>query len=139
MYQLNGGCHCGNISVQVELPSASSTYSPRACDCDFCVKHGAAYISDPQGALRIRIVDERQRGTYLQGNEIAEMLLCTRCGVLIGALYHSGGNTYATLNARTIAGDPIFAPEQTISPKRHSVEEKTERWKRIWFSRVESV
>ena len=42
-------------------------YNPRACDCDFCSKHGAAYVSDPKGALRIRLKEEGQTSRYRQG------------------------------------------------------------------------
>lgn len=56
----------------MELPHASCAYHPRACDCDFCRKHGAAYISDPQGAVRIQVKDAQQLGRYRQGSGIAE-------------------------------------------------------------------
>lgn len=42
MYRADGGCHCGNIKVDVELAAAPETYHPRVCDCDFFRKHGAA-------------------------------------------------------------------------------------------------
>src|ERR1700692_2772561 len=32
MHMVSGGCHCGNILVDLELASAPGAYSPRACD-----------------------------------------------------------------------------------------------------------
>ena len=74
MSRLTGGCHCGNIAVSVELTRAPDAYHPRACDCDFCRKHGASWVSDPQGSLRIRIREESDVNRYTQGAGIAGML-----------------------------------------------------------------
>ena len=39
-------CHCGNISVELRFSKELSAYVPRACDCDFCIKHGAATLAN---------------------------------------------------------------------------------------------
>ena len=137
MHFVSGGCYCGNILLDLHLTHEPASYHPRACDCGFCAKHGAAYISDAQGSLRIRIKDQRHSGTYRQGSELAEMLLCTRCGVLVGALYRAEARIYATINARVIEGAEGFAPEQAVSPRKLSSEAKVARWKELWFSNVE--
>ncbi len=49
-----GGCSCGAVQVELELPKALETYAPRQCDCDFCEEHDGAYISDPDGRLVVR-------------------------------------------------------------------------------------
>ena len=67
--QLSGGCHCGNLRLQVELTRIPGEYSPRACDCDFCCKHGAAWLSDPQGSLRISVRDAGQLVGNMSGGE----------------------------------------------------------------------
>src|ERR1700716_3182913 len=137
MHSVSGGCHCGNILLDLQLAHEPGSYRPRACDCGFCRKHGAAYISDAQGTLRIRINDQRRSGTYRQGSELAEMLLCTHCGVLMGALYRAEGRIYATVNVRVIEGAERFGGEQAVSPKKLSPDAKASRWKELWFSRVE--
>jgi hypothetical protein len=139
MHQVNGGCHCGNIRLDIELTRAPGEYSPRACDCDFCRKHGAAYISDAHGSLVIRIRDERERGMYRQGSGMAECLLCRNCGVLVGACYRSDGRLYAAVNAKVVDAGTAFAAEQSVSPKQLSAGQKTDRWKAIWFSDVRIV
>jgi hypothetical protein len=137
MHSVSGGCHCGNILLDLQLANEPGSYHPRACDCAFCRKHGAAYISDAQGSLRVRINDQRRSGTYRQGNELAEMLLCTHCGVLIGALYRTEGRIYATVNVRVIEGAESFGAEQPVSPRKLSGDAKVARWKDLWFSSVE--
>src|SRR5579871_2878734 len=135
MHALHGGCHCGNIRLELSLSQTPTVYGPRACDCDFCRKHAAAYVSDPAGALAIRIQDASQTARYRQGSGQAEFLLCTRCGVLTAVLYQDAGRTYAAVNARACdaAG---FGPEQSVSPKQLAAGEKSARWRSLWFPDV---
>jgi hypothetical protein len=134
--KLTGGCHCGNIQIELELTRAPETYNPRACDCDFCTKHSAAYVSDPKGSLAIRIKDESKVGKYRQGNAIAEFLICTSCGVLVGVTYKSERQVYGAANAKAIQGGKGFGPEQPVSPKKLSGDEKMSRWQDVWFPDV---
>ncbi len=50
-----GGCDCGNLSVELELSEPSNSYRPRACDCSFCRKHVAAYVSDPKDRCALKL------------------------------------------------------------------------------------
>ena len=139
MHSLSGGCHCGNLSIDLELSSDPGTYRPRVCDCDFCRRHGAAYLSDAEGSLRIRMKDEQVLSTYRQGSGQAEFLLCKRCGVMIGVLYRNAGRVYAAVNTNAIDASVVFGSEQGVSPKTLSAEEKAGRWRELWFSRVEGI
>ena len=136
MHKVSGACHCGNIRVELQLARAPDSYRPRACDCDFCCKHGAAYVSDPQGALLIRIRDAQHAGYYHQGSGLAELLLCSNCGVLVGALYREGGRLYGVVNVKAIERRAAFGKEQTVSPGLLSAGEKVKRWHDIWFADV---
>jgi hypothetical protein len=136
MAMISGGCHCGNIRIDLELAHAPEIYHPRACDCDFCVKHNAAYVSDPQGSLVIHIQDDLMIGKYRQGSGQAEFLCCSNCGVLVGVMYRNGGQYHAAVNARAVQGGKPFGPEQSVSPKKHSAEDKVQRWLEIWFPSV---
>ena len=131
---ISGNCHCGNVLVRVELTGDPTSYEPRACDCDFCQMHGSAYISDPKGRLRIQIKEESRLGRYRQGAEKADMLFCGNCGVLVGACYKEGERLFGVVNVRILS--QAFGATVIASPKRLGPEEKTERWKKIWFSNV---
>ena len=135
MHRLAGGCHCGNIRIELELTRSAATYNPRACDCGFCRKHQAAYVSDPQGSLRIRIRDERDCGRYAQGSGQAELLLCRHCGVLVAPLYRDAGRLYAAVNVNVVEGAE-FGPRQSVSPQTLGAGDKVARWKDLWFSNV---
>jgi hypothetical protein len=136
MHTVSGGCHCGNIRVELQLTCPPDSYQPRACDCDFCCKHGAAYVSDPQGALRIRIRDAQLAGHYRQGSGMADLLLCRNCGVLVGARYRDEQRLYGVVNVKVIDSRTAFGKEQTVSPGLLSAPEKVKRWREFWFADV---
>jgi len=136
MHTLTGGCHSGAIGVELELTRAPEDYHPRACDCDFCCKHAAAWVSDPEGRLVIRAAQDGKASLYRQGSGQAALLLCGQCGVLVAVLYASGEHLYAAINARAIEGGAPFGSAQSVSPKTLSEKEKVERWQKLWFSNV---
>jgi hypothetical protein len=137
--QASGGCHCGNLRLQLQLTGAPGEYRPRACDCQFCRKHGAAWVSDPQGSLRIGVRDQRELGRYQQGSGTAELLLCRRCGVLVGACYDDAGRLYGVANAKVIDDGTSFGAEQVVSPQQLTAADKTRRWRELWFPEVSII
>ncbi|TAJ92246.1 MAG: aldehyde-activating protein [Gammaproteobacteria bacterium] len=139
MHPLKGKCHCGNIRVAIELPDAPGGYGPRACDCEFCRKHGASYISDPHGSLRIEVETSRLLGKYRQGGEIADCIFCSRCGVLVGVLYQESGLLYAAVNSSILEDNGCLGAKISVSPKELTVSEKVRRWKELWFSNVSVI
>jgi len=136
MHKLNASCHCRNVQVRFELRLEPQTYNPRACDCDFCVKHGAAYVSDPHGSLFIQVKDQQLLRKYRQGSGTAEFLICGNCGVLVAITYQSDGKIFGAVNAGTVDGTASFGERKVVSPKALSAGEKTERWETLWFPSV---
>ena len=136
MPQINGGCYCGNIRLDVSLSREPSDYAPRACDCDFCQKHSSAYVSDPRGSLRIRIANETEVSRFRQGSNTAQMRVCRTCGVLVGALFRDGERLFGTVNARALDCRASFGEQQSVSPKSLSADVKAQRWRDIWFAEV---
>jgi hypothetical protein len=135
LHKLSGGCHCGNLRLEMALSRAPDSYAPRVCDCDFCVKHAAAYISDPQGSLSLKVDDASRLARYRQGSGQAEFLLCTGCGVLAAVVYEEAGRRYGAANVRAFQGEP-FGAAQAVSPKQLGPDEKTSRWQTVWFPEV---
>jgi hypothetical protein len=111
-----------------------ASYNPRACDCDFCRKHVAAYVSDPSGSLQIQIRNELEVNRLRQRSHTAEMLLFRTCGVLVAALYRESNRLFGALNVKAL--DSSCGPEQGVSPKLLSPEQKVRRWRDIWFPDV---
>ncbi len=130
----HGGCHCGRIVFEMTLSGPASAFAPRACDCSFCRKHGAAWLSDADGALRVR-----QRGealVYRQGSAQADFIACPHCAVLLLAMFEREGSVRVAVNVRALDDATEFAAEQPASPQRLAPNEKRERWTQLWFSDV---
>jgi hypothetical protein len=136
MHRLRASCHCQNLVLELELTRPPATYAPRACDCDFCTKHGATYLADPAGSLVIHVTDPRLLRRYEQGSGTARCLVCAGCGVLVGAAYETDEGTWAVVNSRAVDGGVGFADPVPVSPKTLGVEQKIARWRELWFSRV---
>ncbi len=136
MPETRGGCYCGNIRIQASFSRDLASYNPRACDCDFCQKHAAAYVSDPSGSLRIQIRSELEVNRFRQGSNTAEMLLCRTCGVMVGALYRDSNRLFGALNVKALDSRLSFGPEQGVSPKLLSPDQKFRRWRDMWFPDV---
>jgi hypothetical protein len=136
MHTVTGGCYCGNVLLKIRLTRAPASYNPRACDCGFCRKHGAAYISDALGSMEVEIGASGDRGSYRQGSEAADCLFCRRCGVLIGVTCEMDGRSYGAVNVKSLSPATPFGPEQPVSPKQLSAPDKLQRWRDLWFPDV---
>lgn len=132
----HAACCCGNIEVTVELSMPTSNYSPRACDCDFCTKHGAAYISDPKGKLAIKVKNSLETLNYKNGSGVADFLTCKLCGVFVVVTFSDKGLLSGSLNSRTLVNREELPQFEKSSPKLLSDIEKVARWEEIWFQNV---
>jgi hypothetical protein len=132
-----GGCHCGGLHIEFSTHADSAHLVPRACDCAFCRKHGAAWVSDPAGRLRIAIAETQVLASYEQGSQTARFRLCARCGVLVAVTYAHGDRLFGAVNATCLDDPTAFGSPVPASPQRLSCEEKTDRWVRLWIPGVE--
>lgn len=128
----SGSCHCGAIRVALRTALRCADLQPRACDCSFCVQHGAAWVSDPAGSLALECSDRTALHPYRQGSGQALFLWCGRCGVLLAAMHEDGTRQYGAVNARCLDRYGELGAAQVVSPQRLSADEKVRRWARIW-------
>ena len=94
--QLAGSCHCGGIEVELATQTTEDEIVPRACGCDFCLKHRPNWFSDSNGAPTISHTIEPTR--YRFGTETADFLFCPNCGVVIAAIGENAGRKIAVFN-----------------------------------------
>ena len=113
MYEHHGGCHCGNVRWILRSRLSAAELPARACQCDFCRKHGALTTSDPAGELRFIVQDPAALTRYRFATNTADFVLCGGCGVYVGAQMDDGGRRYAIVNLRTLDGyrDSAYTPE----------------------------
>ena len=86
----------------------------------------------------MQVRDEREVSRYAQGDRLAEMLLCRRCGVLVSALWREQ-RLYGVVNANVLDARERFGSTQPVSPRALSADAKTSRWLSIWFANVARV
>lgn len=134
---LRGGCHCKRISVEFTTLEEPRAMTPRACDCSFCRKHGAAYLSDAAGQLRIVAGSPDALRSYRQGSETATFRLCSECGVLVAVTFEHDGRLYGAVNATCLDGDLDLGASIPASPQALSPEQKVARWLQVWVPDVQ--
>jgi hypothetical protein len=136
---LRGGCHCGSIRVEFTTVRDLADTNPRACDCSFCQKHGAAYISDPSGVLRVVTAKPNALHSYRQGSEVARFQMCGQCGVLVAVTFEHKGSTYGAVNVGCLDEPGLLGACVPASPQLLSPQEKVSRWLQVWVPDVQLV
>jgi hypothetical protein len=129
---LRGGCHCGSVGVFFETAQTPASLQPRACDCSFCRRHSASWVSDAQGRICVAAADPADVRSERQGSETARFLLCAHCGVLVAVVLEAEAERFGAVNAGCLADRPVFAPEVIASPQLLSPAEKMGRWRMLW-------
>lgn len=103
-----GGCHCGNLTLEMESDRALEDIPLRTCGCSFCVAQGAVYTSDPEGFVRFRARDPARVSRYRFGHGTAEFLICRDCGVYLGVVMSEEGEACAVVNVKACAAPERF-------------------------------
>jgi hypothetical protein len=135
---LHGSCHCGRLRIEFSTDQDPADFLPRACDCSFCRKHGAAYVSDPSGRLSVSARGDSLR-KYRQGSNTADFLLCGQCGVLVAVAFAHGDRVHAAVNIRCLDGETGFRAPVPASPQALGADEKVSRWLELWIRDVELI
>ena len=128
-----GGCHCGNLRWRLETTRTAGEIAPRGCDCDFCSRHRAAWVSDSQGMLRVEVHRSDRLQRYRQGSQQADFLVCGNCGVLVAVVAkRKDGRLLGAVNSNAFDQRDGFAETIVASPRLLPAEAKLERWTHLW-------
>lgn len=136
---LHGSCHCGRVRVEFTTDLELASTAPRACNCEFCQKYGAAYVSDPSGTLRIVAMEPSALHSCRQGSGMARFQLCSRCGMLVAVVFEHKGNIYGAVNVGCLDERALFGVPIPVSPQQLSPEAKASRWLQAWVPGVQIV
>jgi hypothetical protein len=120
-----GGCHCGNLCLQLCLSKAPGDARLRACGCSFCRAHNTRTTSDPHGSVEIWAADWSLVELYRFGSRTAEFLICRRCGVYIGAVSQTAAGTHAVVNINCLDDRAAFTRQP--APVDHDGEKAQDR------------
>ena len=75
--KVTGGCHCGAIMFEAEVPQAVTVLD---CNCSICAKAGFRHLIVPHGDFSLR-GDAGKLTSYRFGTGAAEHLFCGICGI----------------------------------------------------------
>jgi hypothetical protein len=140
MNTLHGGCHCGNIRVELKTAAAPGALLLRACLCQFCRRHGARYASDPGGRLTIAVADAALLLRYEFALGVTDFLSCRTCGIYVAATTKGGSDVRGVVNVNVLDEQDLLP--RTADPMvfdGESVEERTARRVRGWTPVTMSV
>ena len=109
-----GGCHCGNLSLRLQLARAPADNPTRSCTCSFCRAHATRTVSDPFGQVEIRARDWTAVERYRFSSGTADFLLCKTCGVYIGAVCETAAGLRAVTNVNSLSDRAAFPPASSF-------------------------
>jgi hypothetical protein len=124
-HRFEGGCHCGNLSFVFEASAGLDVLGLRADQCSFCRAHAPRTTSDPDGIIRLSVHDPAKLSRYRFAQRTADFLVCTECGVFIGALMRDGAQQWMTVNANAFKPPP--PADFPISPVDYDAEDVPSR------------
>ena len=128
-----GGCHCGNITVALDLSLPPEEMPLRSCSCSFCRAHGTRTLSDRTGQVEITATDWSQVERYRFGSRTADYILCRRCGVYIGAVCDTATGLRAVINTNCLQDRAAFtqapaAPDYDGEPTESRLARRSTNW-----------
>jgi len=132
-----GSCFCGNIKFELKTLKQAQDFAIRRCQCSFCTKTGARYISDPKGELIVHLKDENRVNLIQFGTKTADFAACLECGAIPLAISNIDGQVYGIIN--------INALDEAANFNRHAIamdyddeskEQRLARRKQNWIGAV---
>ena len=135
--RIDGSCHCGNITFELDWAPDPAGIPARACDCTFCVKHGGVWTSDPRAALRVTLGNRDDVSLYAFGTKTAMFHVCRKCGVAPLVTSVIEGEMYAVVNVNTFdeAARKLLRPTP-VSFEGEDEAARLARRKRRWIANV---
>ena len=132
-----GGCHCRNITFQLEWQGDPTAIPARACGCTFCVKHGGVWTSHPGSRLEVTVADSSLVSRYTFGTGTADFHVCARCGVVPLVTCEIAGRLHAVVNVNVFEGiDRSILRRAEASFDAEDVESRLARRQRNWIGSV---
>jgi hypothetical protein len=128
-----GGCHCGNLQLTFASDLDPRQIKVRSCQCSFCRKHGSRVVSDPNGALTVRIADEEHLQRYMFAHHTAEFLICRCCGVFVAAVTIGPDQPRAVAQLNAMTEDQYFGHAVAVDFSDETRAERIQRRRDVWM------
>jgi hypothetical protein len=128
--KIQGQCHCGNLSYELDTQRSAAEIEARACDCSFCRIHAARNWSDPHGSAIIEVRDPQKLQRYVFALATADFYICQVCGGYLGAVLSAEDGVWSTVNLRL--SDLPGICEARVSYGAESEDARVARRKKVW-------
>jgi len=134
---LNGKCHCGNITFELEWEGDPAEIPARACECSFCVKHGGVWTSNPKSRLLVAIRDASLVSKYAFGSRTATFHVCSRCGAVPLVTSDIANHLYAVVNVNVLENvNQSCVHRASADFEGEDIESRLARRRRNWIADV---
>jgi hypothetical protein len=134
---LNGKCHCGNITFELQWDGDPPEIPARACDCSFCTRHGGVWTSHPASTLAVTLRDPSLVSNYEFGSRTATFLVCSRCGTVPLVTSEIADHLYAVVNVNALDNvDPAWLRRTAAHFDGEDIESRLARRRGNWISNV---
>ena len=134
---INGRCHCGNITLELDWEGSPPEIPARACGCSFCVKHGGVWTSNPKARLAVVIRNPALVSSYAFGTRTATFHICSLCGAVPIVTSEIENHLYAVVNVNVLENvDAAWLRLASADFDGEDVESRLARRKRNWIARV---
>ena len=127
---ISGGCSCGNIEFEWDVPEC--TCVPRACQCEYCLEKGAAYVTEPGSQLTVTVRDSDAHSISQHGAKIAQFHECSSCLQIVFVTVEISGSTYGAINAKALHNREGLEASVRLNFSIQSPQEKVSRWRKNW-------
>ena len=77
MYMCSGGCHCGRVKYEVEIPGVITVHR---CNCSICRKSGYLHLIVTANHFKL-LCGEESLVDYRFHTGVARHLFCGHCGI----------------------------------------------------------
>ncbi len=77
MYKCIGGCHCGQVKFEVDVPGIIRVHR---CNCSICKKSGYMHLIVPANYFHL-LSGKESLTEYRFHTGVARHLFCNRCGI----------------------------------------------------------
>jgi hypothetical protein len=104
--EYEGRCHCSAIGYRYRTPLIPAEWAIRACDCSFCRAHDVLSASGATADITFFAREPGKLRRYRFGLRTADFLICSHCGVYIGAVMSGNCGTFGIVNVRALVTQP---------------------------------
>jgi len=135
--QIQGSCHCGNISFGLMWEPEPTEIPARACNCSFCTKHGGVWTSSPTATLAVTVREPALVSKYSFGTSTAVFHICSRCGIVPVVTSEIDNLLYAVVSVNAFNNVPPSLLRRSAADfESENLKSRLARRKRGWIADV---